>query len=230
MSAVSVPKACRSASDRAACAMLTSRTHSQKDAHALPWFPSRLVVSLSVLIGLVLVPPGARADTTTATVYRAFTPHGFVKVHTHTNRGSCFAGSLTAPRRDAWRCIVGNYIHDPCFALTAHSSYVICPDAPWRKTGTKISLTEVLPQAYRNHKAPSTTPLPWAVELSSGERCLFLSGATTVVEGERLNYLCGGEEGLWGYPYRGAEPWTILQGPSEAHELSERVAIRHAWM
>jgi hypothetical protein len=48
----------------------------------------------------------------------------------------------------------------------------------------------------------------------------------------RLNYFCenGGNNGLWGYPDRRSEPWTILIAPFTARSLHERRAIRHAWM
>jgi hypothetical protein len=33
---------------------------------------------------------------------------------TKTLRGSCFAGAIGLPRPDAWRCMAGNFILDPC--------------------------------------------------------------------------------------------------------------------
>jgi hypothetical protein len=73
---------------------------------------------------------------------------------------------------------------------------------------------------------------PWALELFGGQRCLFGDGASNVVEGQRLNYFCdaSGKEGLWGFPSRGEQPWTILAAGSQATTLSERAPIRRAWM
>ena len=169
---------------------------------------------------------------TTANIFQAFTPHGFIKMHTRSKAGYCWVGTLTSRRRDGWRCSVGNYIHDPCFSSAQNPGIVVCPDAPWLKTGVRIRLTKPLPRVYGNRSAPSLRLQPWAIELYDGRRCLFSTGATSAVEGQRLNYFCEGssEEGLWGFPYRGSEPWTILIAPFEATELSERAAVRHAWM
>jgi hypothetical protein len=48
--------------------------------------------------------------------YRVFTPSGkLVGVQiSGTEKRSCFSGSIGLPRPDAWRCIVGNEILDPC--------------------------------------------------------------------------------------------------------------------
>ncbi len=186
---------------------------------------------LVVLVPVACAPGLAQAEErTSVSIYQAFTPNGYAKLHTRTRAGYCWVGSLTIARRDAWRCFVGNYIYDPCFSAARDPGIVVCPDAPWRMTGVKIRLTKPLPRAYGNHGAPSLRLKPWAIELYDGRRCLFASGASSVVEGQRLNYFCGtGKEGLWGFPYRGSEPWTILTAPIEATELSERATVRHAW-
>lgn len=131
-----------------------------------------------------------------------------------------------------WRCRTGNYLHDPCFSSAYASGIVLCPDAPWLKTGVKIRLTTTLPYAHGNRSAPSLRAEPWAIELYGGRHCLFSSGASNVVQGKRLNYFCGAssQEGLWGFPYRGSEPWTILIAPLPASVLSELAAVRRAWM
>ena len=174
----------------------------------------------------------ADAETTSTTVYQAFTPHGSLKLRTRSKAGYCWTGSGTTPRRDAWRCFVGNYIYDPCFSSARDRGMVVCPDDPWLETGVKIRLTKPLPYPSGNHSAPSRGLQPWAFELYDGRRCRFSSGASDVIEGKRLNYFCGAssEEGLWGFPYRGSEPWTILTAPFQATELSERAEVRHAWM
>jgi hypothetical protein len=174
---------------------------------------------------------GATTRTSVA-IYQAFGPHGAAKLLTRPKSGYCWVGSLTTPRRNAWRCTTGNYLHDPCFSSAYVSGIVLCPDAPWLKTGVKIRLTRTLPYAHGNHSAPSVRAEPWALELYGGRRCLFSSGASNVVRGKRLNYFCGAssQEGLWGFPYRGSEPWTILIAPFQASTLSERAAVRRAWM
>jgi hypothetical protein len=36
--------------------------------------------------------------------------------------------------------------------------------------------------------------------------------------------------GLWGFPDRASQPWTIFSAPLRATKLSARVAISRAWM
>jgi hypothetical protein len=48
----------------------------------------------------------------------------------------------------------------------------------------------------------------------------------------RLNYFCGAgsHDGLWEYPNRRSEPWTILIAPFTATSLHQRRAVRRVWM
>jgi hypothetical protein len=171
--------------------------------------------------------------TTSTTIYQTFTPHGLIRFHTRSRAGYCPSGSEETLRRDAWRCFSGNFIYDPCFNSARDPGIVACPAAPWLDTGVKIKLTKPLARAYGNHSAPSMRLQPWALELYDGRRCLFGDGASSTVEGKRLNYFCGApdsQEGLWGFPSRGSEPWTILSASFQATVLNTRVTVRHAWM
>ncbi|HSN78325.1 MAG TPA: beta-Ala-His dipeptidase, partial [Anaerolineae bacterium] len=99
--------------------------------------------------------------------------------------GSCWTNSLAVWRADAWRCFVGNSIHDPCFAVDGD---VICGASPVTTTVSfALELTEPLP-------APTvpddTSGHAWLVELPDGTVCEFATGATGGVDGERINYLC----------------------------------------
>jgi hypothetical protein len=165
-------------------------------------------------------------------VFHAFGPDGKTGLRTHTRRGYCFSGSAAADRRDAWRCTSGDLLADPCFSARAKSRSVVCPEAPWSHRALLLKLTRPLPRALANHPRPSLKAQPWAIELADGRRALYSSGATDALEGQRLNYFFGAatKEGLWGYPDRSEQPWTILAAPFGAQHLSTRVAIRHAWM
>jgi hypothetical protein len=192
----------------------------------------RGVTAIVVLATLACLPEGADAQSTTSvTTYQAFTPNGAIKLHTRPRSGDCPSGSEATPRRDAWRCFSGSYIFDPCFSSARDTGIVVCPEAPWLAKGVEIRLTKPLVRAHANHDAPARNLQPWALELSSGLRCLFAGGATNVVEGQRLNYFCGAgsQEGLWGYPDRSATPWTILIAPFQATSLSARVTVGRAW-
>jgi hypothetical protein len=173
----------------------------------------------------------AGAASTAATIYQAFTPQGSSRLQVITRSGYCWTGSSTAARRDAWRCLTGNLIRDPCFSSPRDPGIVLCPQGPWLNRATRIHLTKPLSRKYANRGQPSLRSEPWAIELLDGRRCLLSSGASTVIEGERLNYFCASAstEGLWGLPDRHTQPWTILVAPFQATQLHERVAIRHAW-
>jgi len=194
----------------------------------------RLAVALTLLALPTLADAtgDAAGQTTTATVYRAFHANGASVVHTHLRAGYCGSGSETAARGDAWRCFSGNLVLDPCFSFSRHSASVICPSSPWSRTGIRLRLTSRLPVGFQTAPAPSTRAQPWALELGDGRRAVFASGASDSAEGMRLNYFFGSsaDEGLWGYPDRTSQPWTILIAPLAATQLSARVAIRRAWM
>ena len=177
-----------------------------------------------------LAPSGAPASPrTTATVYHAFTASGSPALPTRMRSGSCFTGALTIRRSDAWRCMTANTIEDPCFSSAAAPGEVVCPN-PDLRAGVEIRLTRSLPRRFADRGRPSTRDQPWDIELTTGQHCSFLSGATTLVGGHRLNYGCARSLGLWGSPLRSSEPWTILAGPFDATSLHERRSIAHAWM
>ena len=88
-------------------------------------------------------------------------------------RGSCWSSSLAAGRDDAWRCMRGNYIFDPCFSSPKAQGVVLCVVSPWSKSGVEIVLTKRLPNPYAGR--PSTTGLPWAIQTSAGLRCGFVT-------------------------------------------------------
>lgn len=207
-------------------------------AMAVPmrWWRAATACALA-LLGCVCAVAQARAAVssqapTSAIVYRAFTARGGVRPHTRSRSGHCPSGSEATPRRDAWRCFSGNLVLDPCFSSAHDRGVVVCPEAPWLTDGIEIHLTKPLVAADGNHAAPSSSLQPWALELSSGLRCRFAEGATNVVEGRRLDYFCGsaGNQALWGLPDRASTPWTIPIAPSQASTVSERAAIRRAWM
>jgi hypothetical protein len=188
-------------------------------------------IVLTLVVGLLPATPAA-AQGTRATIYRPYRANGTSILQTSTHSGRCWTGSSTAMRSDAWRCMTGNEIADPCFSANPNASSVVCPQGPWTSAGLRIRLTKPLPRKFANRGGPSLRNQPWALELGDGSRCLLDSGASSVIESERLNYFCGAAspEGLWGLPNRHSEPWTILIAPFTATHLSERAAIVRAWM
>ena len=197
----------------------------------MPSIARRLILTAVVASIVVAAPPATARIRTTATIFGAFSSTGAPTIHTRSRSGYCYTGALTTDRRDAWRCFVGNSIYDPCFSSSHARGVVICPDLAVN-SGIKIRLTTALPLRYADRGAPSLKHQPWNIELTSGRHCAFASGASNVVHGVRLNYFCGAgnNNGLWGYPDRRVQPWTILIAPFTATALHQRRSIRHAWM
>ncbi len=172
------------------------------------------------------------ARRTLASVYRPMRANGSTSLRTRARSGYCWTGSDAAQRRDAWRCRTGSEILDPCFSASPTARSVICPAGPWSRSALRLELTRALPHGLADKGRPSLKEQPWAIELSDGRRALFASGASSELEGRRLDYFFGpgNDEGLWGYPDRTGQLWTILVAPFTAQRLDARATIRHAWM
>jgi hypothetical protein len=118
--------------------------------------------------------------------------------------GYCWTGSLATGAADAYRCMQGNEIHDPCFAPSPHARTVACFLDPWHAV-TLLRLTRPLPR----HGPAASGTLPWAIVTTDGRRCVFLTGATAPMGGERINYGCVGGSFLLGAPDTRAPLWLI---------------------
>ena len=149
-----------------------------------------------------------------------------------TRRGFCWTGSLAdSGRTDAWRCLVGNLIHDPCFSDVTKPapSFVVCAPTPWSRKVVKITLTRKLPLGQRNPAGDPLRRAPWALMLRSGKKCLALTGATGTIAGRGVAYGCVGGGYLLGTPRRARHMWTISYAAGyKAHRVA-RVAIAEAW-
>jgi hypothetical protein len=174
----------------------------------------------------------AKVVRTQPTVFEPFTSAGIpASPPQKTITGSCWTGSLASARADAWRCMSGNEIIDPCFSSTQARAIVLCSTSgPWDRGLLEIKLTKQLPARYANKGKPSTVGLPWALETTTGRKCELATGATDVIIGMRLNYFCEGtKRGLWGPPARDSQPWHIYAALPSARTLSKQVNIRYAW-
>lgn len=113
--------------------------------------------------------------------------------------GSCAMGESQAlDRADAWRCIVGNSIYDPCFSAAPHATSVICGASPDRPVGITVRLAGPLPT-----HAPAHGQQAWILLLGDGSRCTFITGATFGVQGQRANYECSDKAWVVGDPAPG---------------------------
>jgi hypothetical protein len=100
-----------------------------------------------------------------------------------TESGHCWTSSIAAPYRpDAFRCMVGNEIHDPCFA-TAQKDRVVCDMNPASgEAGFVLKLTQALP-------APEPPPTAnenwaWLIELADGSACFPFTGTNPLIKGK----------------------------------------------
>ena len=170
-----------------------------------------MYVRLLLLVAfLMLIPASLRAaETTRVVLFAPFSPMGLrgnLKV-TGTVHGSCWVESLASSRPDAWRCMVGNSIHDPCFS-NEDRSRVACSEDPFSNNVLLIVLNKALPR-----RDDSPEPAPWALRLSNGARCVLATGATDVIAGMRLNYACSTGGWVLGDPHRSSQPWRVFYAP-----------------
>jgi hypothetical protein len=71
--------------------------------------------------------------------------------------------------------------------------------------------------------------LPWALQLASGARCVWVSGATNRVGSFRLNYFRNQGRYLFGSPDRSRATWRIRQARDFNGRAMRKVAIEVAW-
>jgi hypothetical protein len=144
--------------------------------------------------------------------------------------GRCFAESAaTEARPDAWRCMAGNRILDPCFeGVVQGRTAMACARSPWDARVIVLVPTEPLPRPGRPER-PLLEGRPWAIELMDGARCTLLTGATSGVAGMRVNYGCeGGGVSAVGDVDRRAPLWRIFVIPGDGITM-DQAAIRAAW-
>jgi hypothetical protein len=132
--------------------------------------------------------------------------------------GSCWTGSISAPRQDAYRCATRHIILDPCFAgPEAANNQVVCT-YPSPKSVTIMQLTTPLP----TFSAPSSLLSPWLLILADGKYCYEESGGTQTIGGMRLNYGCGnGRDFLYGNIDKANRIWTIFQQRNGAPNMTQ---------
>jgi hypothetical protein len=147
--------------------------------------------------------------------------------------GECFARSAAVPGRpDAWRCSIGNAIHDPCLQNVLGDPKVLaCPDTPWSANVSLLTLARPLPTdspVDDARKAPLKDTMPWALEMTNGRRCTLFSGATAPIAGMRINYGCPGGFIAVGEIDRSRPVWRIFFQGEKSISL-ELADIAVAW-
>jgi hypothetical protein len=125
-----------------------------------------------------------------------YQPHRDGAAQYQTISGDCWIGSEKANRTDAYRCMSGNEISDPCFVLPNEKLLICGVDITTGKGGFLLQPMKELPAGAL---WPNNIP-GWAmqVQLASGETCSVAGGATVDIKGNRLNYQCGGGLVIYG--------------------------------
>ena len=161
-----------------------------------------------LLAGLAIGVASAPAGGGTVIVhFRAFNANGaLIGLRAGpTLKGSCFSGSIGLPRPDAWRCMVGNEILDPCLQSPKGTrSGLVCVVGD---KGVRLRLMKTLPRAFRNR--PETSFFAWRLALANGDVCQRFTGtAAGVIQGHGLVYGCT-SGGTTTEPTRSPRGWKV---------------------
>lgn len=207
---------------------------------------------LAVLAPLALRPPlAACADAPTKSLPKVFktrvvmyepaVPRGPAR------KGSCWTGSIAVTRPGAWRCMAGNVIHDPCFAVASRPGIVVCGAEPATgKKGFPMKLTKPLPKP---DLPAGVKPRPWIMQLANGTLCEAHTGTMAIIGGQPVPWGCNdsrinsksGERryfsGVLGKPKMGkvwmVEKVVFIPTPDSKHPFKlikrEMVAVRAVW-
>lgn len=165
------------------------------------------------------------ATVTKVVVLKPLTPSGTLSPGFHstgTVSGKCWTRSLASTRSNAWRCMAGNEIQDPCFVVRGRAACV--SDARKRQV-LMMKLTQLLPKEAVEKIAAQ----PWIIELSNGGICNYATGASSVTNGMRWNYACSSGGWALGNPNRSKPLWTIPYLKNDKARTPTNVSIVTAY-
>lgn len=96
-------------------------------------------------------------------------------------RGFCWMHAVAITRPDAWRCMVGGEIRDPCFVLETKDA-AVCGVDPTKegKSGFLLKLNKPLPNEAQNSNLPLVNA--WVVQLEEGLVCTPYTGAMPIIK------------------------------------------------
>lgn len=133
-------------------------------------------------------------------------------------RGECFWASVASQQRDAFRCMEGNGIYDPCFAASRRE--VFCLETPWAREVIRL-VVERLPR--RRNQGVERLRTPWGMRLSNGTRCVVGTGTANYVGDTPVRYHC--RHGYATEPRTQPRRWRVKVAPMTLDRLrSKKVA------
>jgi hypothetical protein len=197
-----------------------------------PGTGARVVIVLLVVAAAAAVCGRAAAQpaVTRVRLLAPFGPEGLAPSLTVSARvaGRCFAASLASQgRADAWRCMSGNRILDPCYeGHNAAGLLLACATSPWSTAIVVLTPSEPIRAPANRADVPGS--LPWALELGEGARCQFLTGATAPVAGMRINYGCAKGASVVGPVDRSTPRWRVFYATAHSAVVEQR-DVATAW-
>ena len=197
--------------------------------------PSRFVSTIVVALAAAAVAAAAigasGAPATKIVGFRAFTQAGKVvglRV-TKTLHGSCFSGSIGLPRPDAWRCMAGNFILDPCLESPLGPRMPLVCMTYTGEAAVRFVLTKPLPKKFENR--PEKRFFAWRLVLANGDVCERFTGtAAGAVQGQGLVYGCT-SGGTTTEPNTSRPAWTVRylakgKSPFKVKKLTQLKLLR----
>jgi hypothetical protein len=152
---------------------------------------------------------------------------------TETLVASCSRHSALDNRSDAWQCVAGKRVLDPCFIKPyLKAKTAICPVSPWQSQAIKIKLIAPFPTVRTNEQEnlDMSEDDPWAITLTDGTNCLIIPAAKNfLIHGQNVKYSCDNHGFLLGHIQRCNLIWKMLFIPTREGNVLNTVEIKTAW-
>ena len=151
-------------------------------------------------------------------------------VPTKNEKGYCWTISIATPSNErAWKCFVGNFIHDPCFE-TEDGKIVCDVDPEVGGSGFELKLTKDLPL----REGPFLEiDQPWLVKFDNGIICGAITGSAGFIGEDSFHYSCDKEAVILGEINTDNPIWTAMVGyPTKDYESlakEENLEIIKVW-
>lgn len=152
--------------------------------------------------------------------------------------GQCFVNSIAQPYRDdAWRCLAGNEIKDPCFYLPSKDT-VVCDTNPYSTTaGFRLRMAGILPMPAAT--VPAKDNWGWLILLEDGTVCSPFTGTTPMLEGQVAAFGCVSADASQNIVLLGelktGKIWTatkaifVIEGGKPVIKSSQEARVKEVW-